>query len=62
MIVLRDKLCKKIKKFKDYKLIIINKKYKWEFKIFKIIVKIYILNKKIIKLNYFINTIIINKD
>jgi len=62
MIVLRDKLCKKIKKFNDYKLIIINKKYKWEFKIFKIIVKIYILNKKIIKLNYFINTIIINKD
>ncbi len=38
MIILKDKLYKKIKKFKDYKLVTINKKYKCEFKISKIIV------------------------
>ena len=54
MTVLRDKLCKKIKKFKDYKLVIISKKYKWEFKISKIIVKINILNNKIIVFNIYL--------
>jgi hypothetical protein len=63
MIILKDKLYKKIKKFRDYKLVLINKKYKWEFKISKTIVLLKIFtNFKIFILFYKKDLIIIIKD
>ena len=63
MIILKDKLYKKIKKFRDYKLVSIKKKYKWEFKISKTIVLLKIFtNFKIFILFYKKDLIIIIKD